>query len=424
MDKRHSSLSSRARSPRPTAYRKRSNSFPISEALGCSTPEAELILAEGRAARRSRLADRHRGRSRRNDNHPFNPKDHIGYLTQRSGISEAADWHSLSPPGPNPSRHVRVPSDATDRSTSTIVAPNQQVVQEASDGSNQAASPLGDYSAQLARFIQSQLNSIPAYTSGDNSISPRSSPDLTFARSASPIKSLKSPALPHAKPVSMKRPIGAPSIIQIPSIHPPERSAFSEWSSTDDETDDEAPPLPDTEIAQPVPKSDSYTPSVLRYYDQSNDSTFLFTSTPMADDKDEPYTANGFSFPRTSSPPETQARRASTRHEEYPSSDSRLSILSSSSAPSLSSISAGSYFEQNVPISQVSDLKNRLLAAVTPPLGKVIPAISPFEGADLANVHDMLVQSQRSVLVDGMSFDMVRDFAAPNEGMRRCQTQC
>lgn len=423
MDKRHSSPSPRTRSPRPrpSTHRKRSNSFPISEALGCSTPEAELILAEGRAALRSRLPDRHRGRSRRSDIQPFNPKHHIAYLAQSPVVSEYADRDTLSPTRPGPPRHARIPSDATDRSTSTIVAPNQQHVPEASNTPNPASSPLGDYSAQLAKFIQSQLNSIPAYTSSDCSISPRSCPELIFASNASPIKS---PALPPAKPVSMKRPIGAPSLIQIPTIRPPERSAFSEWSSTDDEADDEAPSLPGNETAQPAPKANSYTPSVPSYYEQSSGSTFLFTSTPMGDDEDELHTAKAFSFPAIPSPSKPHAECPSTRDEDCPSLDSRLFLMSSSSAPSLSSISPGSYFEQKMPLSHMPDLKNRLLAAVTPPPGKVIPAISPFEGADLANVHDILVQSQRSVLVDGMSFDMVRDFATPDESMRRYQTRC
>ncbi|KAL1606784.1 hypothetical protein SLS60_004191 [Paraconiothyrium brasiliense] len=420
MDKRHSSPSSRARSPRPRTQRKRSNSFPISDALGCSTPEAELILAEGRAALRSRLADRQRGRSRREYIQTFNPKDHIGHLVQHSVASEATD-QDVSPPGSKPARHARIPSDATDRSTSTIVAPNQPRLQESYSNPTLTIGPIGDYSAQLAKFIKSQLNSIPTYTPGETSISPKSCPDLSFARSPS----LRSPALSPAKPVSMKRHVGAPSLIEIPSIRPPARSAFSAWSSTDDEADDEAPPVPDTEDIQEAPKA-SYTPSVLRYYEQTDDSTFLFSSTPTGDDEeDKPDIGKAFSFPAIPAPSETRVEPSSTRDEDYPSSDlSRLSLLSSSSAPSLSSISTGSYFEHKTPLSQVPDLKNRIIAAVTPPLNKVIPAISPFEGADLANVHDILVQSQRSVLVDGMSFDMVRDFATPKENIRPYQTQC
>jgi hypothetical protein len=306
--------------------------------------------------------------------HIFNPKDHIAYLAQYAVTSEAVDRHSSSPE-PRPGRHARIPSDVTDRSTSTIVAPNQLAVQETFDDPNQAASPLGDYSAQLAKFIQSQLNSIPAYTSGDSAISPRSCPDLSFAQAPS----LKSPTLPPAQSMSMKRPVGAPSLIQIPSIRPPERSAFSEWSSTDDEADDEAPPLPDTKTVQPAPPTDPYTPSsVLHYYEQSNDSTFLFPSTPLGNDQDEPYTAKLFFSPAVPGLPGTQGE---------PSSES--------------------YFENNLPLSQVPDLKNRILAAVTPPPGKVLPAMSPFERSDLANVHGIMVQPQRSIFVDGLSFDMV-----------------
>ncbi|KAJ4356180.1 uncharacterized protein N0V89_004210 [Didymosphaeria variabile] len=322
MDNRHSSPPSRARSPRPSTQRKRSNSFPISDALGCSTPEAELILAEGRAALRSRLADRQRGRSRRDYIQTFNPKDHIGHLVQHPVVSEATDRDALSPPGSKPARHARIPSDATDRSTSTIVAPNQPSLQESSSNPTLTTGPIGDYSAQLAKFIQSQLNSIPTYTPGETSISPRSCPDLSFVRSPS----LRSPALSPAKPVPMKRHVGAPSLIEIPSIRPPARSAFSAWSSTDDEADDEAPPLPDTADIQEAPKA-SYTPSVLRYYEQTNDATFLFSSTPMGDDaKDKPSTAKAFSFPANPAPLETRAEPSSTRDEDYPSSDlSRVS---------------------------------------------------------------------------------------------------
>lgn len=421
MDKRHSSPSSRTRNPRPRTHRKRSNSFPISDALGCSTPEAELILAEGRAALRSRLADRQRGRPKRDDIQTFRPKDHIGYLVQPSVDSEASS-RSSSPPASRITRHNRIPSDATDRSTSTIIAPNQPTVQETSSSPSLATSPLGDYSAQLASFIRSQLNSIPTYTPGADSISPRSCPDLSFARTPS----IKSPALSPAKPVAMKRHVGAPSLIEIPSIRPPARSAFSAWSSTDDETDDEAPPLPlDDAATEVAPKAETYTPSVLRYYEHTNDSSFLFSSTPLGDDE-APDTTKTLSFPaKPAASKPHQPDPSKFQDEDYPSSDvSGLSLMSTSSAPSLSSISTGSYFENRLPLSQVPNLKNRIIAAVTPPPGKVIPAISPFEGADLSNVHDILVQSQQRILVDGMSFDMVRDFTAPDEGMKRYQTPC
>ncbi|KAJ4297745.1 hypothetical protein N0V90_005640 [Kalmusia sp. IMI 367209] len=416
MNKRYSSPYSRTESPRPTTYRKRSNSLPISDALGCSTPEAELILAEGRAAIRSRFADQQRGRRTRDGVETFNPRDHIRYLVQGSTVSEATDESSLSPPEPKPARHTRIPSDATDRSTSTIIAPIQPTVEDTSSTPTLATSPLGDYSAHLAKFIQSQLNSIPTYRPGDTT-SPQSCPDLSFQS--------RSPPISPAKQVPIRRHVGAPSLIEIPSIRPPARSAFSAWSSTDDGTDDEPLSLHSNEPSQPDRKVDTYTPSVLRYYEQANDSTFLFSSTPPGDE-DHPDTAKAFSFPKVTELPESTAESNSAPHvEDYPSSVlSRLSLVSASSAPSFSSISTASYFEYSMPIPHASGLKDRIIAAVTPPPGKVIPAISPFEGAALANVHDVFVQSQQRVLVDGMSFDMVRDFSMPDEGMRRVSTPC
>lgn len=217
----------------------------------------------------------------------------------------------------------------------------------------------------------------------------------------------------------MRRHVGAPSVIAIPTTRPPARSAFSAWSSTDDETDDEAPPLPDAHVSQ-TGRKDTYTPSVLQYYEQSNGSTFLFSSTPAGEEED-PDTAKAFSFPGNSELPGTSDEPATTaENENYISPAlSRLSLMSSSSAPSFSSISTGSYFEYKMEIPQVVGM----LDGTIPP-GKIVPAMSPFEGAALANVHDILVQSQQRVLVDGMSFDMMRDFSMPMGGSRHVQTPC
>lgn len=406
MDKRHSSPAS---SPRPRAFRKRSNSFPISEALGCSTPEAELILAEGRAAVRTRLANRQRVR-RREGAETFRPKDHIGYLTQRPVVPAADDTSSTTPPAPRAVRHSRIPSDAsnaTDRSTSTIVAPGQSSEEPCSRSPVLSASPLGDYSAHLAQFIQSQLNSIPTYRVG-TAISPRSCPNLPSSQSRpqSPVKHMTMP---------MRRHLDAPSSIAIPSVRPPARSAFSEWSSTDDDTDDEAPTLLSTSASRALQKTETYTPSVLGYYEQPNDSTFLFPSTPDEEEED-PDTAKANSFPNNSDLPGMPDGPVAAAHEDdYASSAfSRISLVTSSSAPSISSISTGSYFEFKMGLSQPADMA----------VEKVVPAVSPFEGAALANVHDILVQSQQRVLVDGMSFDIIRDFSMPVEGSRRIQTPC
>ncbi|KAF2689525.1 hypothetical protein K458DRAFT_413803 [Lentithecium fluviatile CBS 122367] len=412
MDKRHTSLSSRrGNSPRPRNHRKRSNSLPIVEALGCSTSEAELILREGRAAVRSRQA-RRGGRGVR-DVEAFRPRNHLKYLHGRSEAPVDNSEGSLSTSHSRRSGHSRFPSDATDRSTSTIIAPNQPPVDEPRTTANPVGWPLGDYSANLAKFIQSQLNSIPSYNPANPAISPCSCPDLSFSSRTPPQSPTK----------WTRRPSDAPQSIEIPPIRPPLQSTFSAWSSTDDDTDDEVPPLPDADKLSMV---DSHTPSVLGYYESS--SSFLFSSTPLEED-DGPDTAKGTSFPNQSELPLLSSeQQPPSDRGDYPSSAlSSHPQLSSSSAPSISSTSTASYFECKRPISLAPQLRDRIIAAITPPPmhRKVIPAISPFEGQALANLHDITVdENLRRVLVDGMSFDMVRDFAMPDEGLRRVPTPC
>jgi len=399
---------SRSISPRPVPYRQRSNSFPIVDALGCSTPEAELILAEGRAAVRSRHSSaRRRGRSRR-EIETFRPQDHISYLAPsptQSGVTVDALAATARLRAP---RHARIPSDATDRSTSTIVAPHQSAAEDSRIDNALAASPLGDYSAHLAKFIQSQLNSIPTYRP-DHCISPRSCPDLSFPSRTSSQSSVK-PARRH---------VDAPRVIEIPAIRPPLKSTFSAWSSTDDETDEDIPPPPNHEMTREAPKPDTYTPSLLCYYEQPREESFLFPSSPP-DESEYQDSAKSFTYASRPNflPSSTEVAILALGQDGNSSrARSRASQFSSSSAPSLSSTSTGSYFDYKLPISRAPGSKNA-------PLGKVITAISPFEGGALANVHDIIVQSQQKIVVDGMFFDMVRDFAMPDEGIRTVPTPC
>jgi hypothetical protein len=409
MDKRH-----RRESPRPETHRKRSNSLPLVEALGCSTPEAELVLREGRAAVRNRQARRHRRCAR--DIETFRPRDHLKYLDRGSVASSSSEDPDSTTHSRRRRRHSRFPSDATDRSTSTIIAPTQSSAGEPQTSTIPVGRPLGDYSANLAKFIQSQLNSIPSYNSAQSSLSPCSCPDLSFP-SRTP---------PQSPNRWTRRPSDAPQSIEIPPIRPPLQSTFSAWSSTDDETDDtddEVPPLPSAEVLRNV---NSYTPSVLGYYE--NSSSFLFTSTPLEED-DGLETAKGVSFPNQSELllPST-GQQSSSSNGDYPSSAlSTRPQLTSSSAPSISSASTASYFECKRPISLAPELRDRIIAAVTPPLfpRKVVCASSPFEGQALANLHDMTVdENMRRVLVDGMSFDMIRNFTMSDEGLMRVPTPC
>jgi hypothetical protein len=411
MQSRHSSPSRRAQSPRPNTHRQRSNSFPIVEALGCSTPEAQLILAEGRAAVRKRRA---RGRCNQSFNDEdittFHPKHHLKYLQSEAEHGRA----TATPTSPNArSCHTRTSSNITDRSTSTIIAnPCDTELRSAMS----PVSPLGNYSAHLAQFIKAQLKSIPTYQPEHdplNALSPRSCPEFSFP--------MRSPPLSPGR--STQRQAEAPRAIDIPPVRPPMRSAFSAWSSADDEEDveDDTHSLPDMEqyAASALSKASNYTPSVLGYYELSNNASFLFSSTPL-EDEEQTGTAKSSVFPH----PSAQLSSAPESHSDtgYPSSCLSRPQLVTSSAPSYSSssASASSYFDYKRPLTIAPQLKDRIIAALTPPHSKTVPAISPWEGGAIANVHDVFVESQQRVHVDGMSFDMLRDFVVPS----RLTTPC
>lgn len=413
MQHRHCSPSRRAESPRPGTQRQRSNSFPIVEALGCSTPEAQLILAEGKAAVRKRRARGRRNRSFDDEDSgpPFRPQDHLKYLDGTVGLAWTIEKPALSE---TRSCHARIPSNATDRSTSTIVAPPRDT--ELRDIAS-PTSPLGNYSAHLAQFIKAQLKSIPTYQSEHEfvtALSPRSCPEFSFP--------LRTPPLSPNR--SVRRPVEAPKAIDIPPVRPPMRSAFSTWSSTeeDDENESDAPSLPDMDqfTMGVLSKTSTYTPSVLGYYEDSNNASFLFSSTPI-EDEEGPDTAKGHNFPVQPLLPGSTSE--SQDDNNYPSSLSQPQ-LTSSSAPSYSSssASASSYFDCKRPLAIAPQMKDRIIAALTPPhpRGKIISAISPWEGGAIANVHDVYVESQQRVHVDGMSFDMLRDFIAPGRVTTPC----
>ena len=402
MEQRHSSPASRGKNgrPRPSIHRKRSNSVPFVEALGCSTPEARLMVAEGRAA----VRNRRRGRQNRPVNEEasattFDPRDHLKYLD--SSYQE----HDSPRPQTAKVNHSRHPSDATDKSSSTIVAPTR----EGETSGNGSPSPLGDYSANLASFIKAQLKSIPTYTSSPNQISPRSCPDFSFQ--------LRTP--PQSPNKFARKLADAPRVISIPPVRPPMQSAFSAWSSTDDSEDDDVPALPEinqyNQAAVSKATSNGSTSSVLGYYAGSNDS-FLFSSTPS----DEPHTTKGSLLLNAPALMYSSIGPYSPPHDDdpdyYPSSySSRPQLTSSEPSISSSSASASSYFECKRPASNLfpPDMKDRIIAAVTPPKGKMLTAISPFEGAAISSVHDVFIESQHKVHVDGMSFDMLRDLVFP-----------
>lgn len=377
------------------------------------------MIAEGKAAVHSRRRNQ-RNRSVQDERITvFNPRDHIKYLNGAASPKHVQD--EASPSEPATCRHARVPSNATDHSIETVVPRSSHgnlPTKSASVGS------LGDYSANLALFIKEQLKSIPTYQPNQGALSPassRSCPDFPFPQRSSP----------HSPIIEIRRPIEAPKIIEIPAVRPPMQSAFSAWSSTDDEADDEVFPLPD---AEPITgdmlskASVSSTPSILSYYQNSNHRSFLFSSTPMWE-LGSPCMAKEPSLPdmpirRDSTTEPHCSPREDDNNNYYSSSQSSHPQLTSSSVPSSTSLGSNlSYFDcKQRPISIASHMRERIIAALTPPQhkGKVLTAISPFEGAVLTNVHDVFVESRQRVRVDGLAFDMLRDFTFPS----RITTPC
>jgi hypothetical protein len=338
----------------------------------------------------------------REDRDVYNPRDYLKFLHTDVEISEKARQDSVAADDRKMPQHSRFLSDVSDSSISTI----RPTTNTSDDTTVPVTSTLGDYSANLAKFIQAQLTSIPSFQQPQLPLSPSSCPDLSHMQTP-----------PQSPTKSIRRPADAPRTISIPPIRPPMRSAFSEWSSTDDE-DDERSLL---EYNMTTVKIN--TPAVLPYYQNSNDSSFLFTSTPH-EDEDSPNTAKAFCFPNQKELPGSTTDIHSPLHKKNDDASSVSSTrpqLTPSSAPSFSSVSTGEYFDFRLN----AQMKARIVAAVTPPQipRKTIPAISPFEPA-FSNTHSVLIENEHRLRVDGMSFDMLGDFNASAGGMRRVQTPC
>lgn len=398
-------------SPRPPVQRKRSNSFPIVEALGCSDAEASLILAEGRAAISRRQRNPERG-SRVRRYHSVN-ETRSSYKPSNLSAEPKVDRPELSHEEiVEPSNHARVHSDHSIKSTSTIKGLDHSAPTSPSNN------PLGNYSANLAKFIQSQLNSISSYRTTHPLSFPRSCPNLLQTSQRSSTSSIAHTA---------NRPMEAPQLISIPPPRPPLRSAFSAWSSADEsgnDTDDERPPLPTVDRARQESRASTYT-NYLAYYEHVTPSTFLFPSTPLEENENPTV--------KTDEPSEDVSRPSLRMSRSHPQTPERSHTQSTSSTAysnpqltSSSSTTASSYFDRR-PLSIGPDLKERVIAAVSPyekRKTKVLTAISPFEGAALTRVHDILVKNPNRVVVEGLAFDLPREFKMPVEGVRQVRTPC
>ncbi|KAF2745885.1 hypothetical protein M011DRAFT_495369 [Sporormia fimetaria CBS 119925] len=407
MENRHSSPSSGATSPRPMPQRQRSNSFPLVEALGCSTPEARLVLAEGRAAVQRRYANQRRRRNLAEESEKvttFRPRDHWDHLNHQSStesdVGNIGFAYSKRP-------HSRTPSDSTDRSTSTVTLTGPSTASASGTG---PTSPIWDYSANLAKFVQTQLNSISSYN------------PMAYLRAcpeaAPPPKLSTGPQSPQVSQLPTRterqRSLETPGVIEMPPVRPPLRSAFSAWSSTEEGTEDEVSPHHGDALQRKASRASNHTPStILRYYENGSASSFLLTSTPL-EEIEERRLASATSNPLANYDAFNSRSAASIDANTPFSTLSTQPQLCSSSAPSLSSISTASYFECKRGKPRQTYIANGLLAAASPdPVkSKYITAISPFEGEHLTTVHDIRIEGQTRVHVDGHSFDLVRTFNA------------
>lgn len=258
------------------------------------------------------------------------------------------------------------------------------------------ASPLYDYSANLAKFIKAQLNSIPTYQPRD-APSSRSCPNI-------PVRPHTPPESPASPPKIFRRPVDGPQVIEIPPVRPPLRSAFSEWSSTDDEQDNEdeidhdqdIPPLPVTTPSRRDSMTGDYTPSILGYYGKSSWSSVSHSATPES----QHLFAKGFQFPPVPQIP-TSA----------PQSTSSSSRQDDNIPPDVS------YFHSGRPTKRQPKPEERGPYSATP-----IEDISPIED-DSPQVHRAVAiayTAPQRVFVEGMSFDLV-----PNEyTARRVHAHC
>ncbi|KAF2201334.1 hypothetical protein GQ43DRAFT_480784 [Delitschia confertaspora ATCC 74209] len=430
---------SRSASPRPQVERQRSNSLPLVDALGCSAEEARIILAEGRAAVLSRHPPtRREGQAKRrplslyqhehvNNNDTittFRPQDHIHYLaphyasstvsTHSEEFDEVEEDDDVAAANVRGSFHTRMPSNQTDTSTSTITGPKSPDLPSLSPPFPPGpGSPLGSYSSNLAKFIQTQLNSIPSYkpsqsvSSGSfHSVSSGSSQSVSS--SSSSIQTIR-PRSSARSPSMSKKPIDDPPILEMPPIRPPLRSAFSAWSSTDDETDTEEdlPPLPTLDGPRKDSITGQYTPSILHYYEQSPSKSYLLSSSPN-EEVEHPFRQD-FRFPAVpQTPPDTIPRslpasshKPASRSDDVPSV-SHAPDMTSSSGRSTSSDS--SYFETRGrgPSKQRSALRDKIVAAVTP-----TERLTPFEEGGSHSMQKIFPSPNR-VMVNGMSFDLIR----------------
>ena len=432
---------------RPRVQRQRSSSLPFIQAIEVTATEAAIMFAAEQAAtsrRRACSPDRHQQRRRRRRPQSADParaadparndpsQDETG--DKDNGPSEDLQQQQPSAqPRSNPS-----PPPASHRPDVDLAAPKPRQPSVTGLMSEELhallplpQNPLNTYSANLARFIQSRINSIRSAIPAPplSPSSPCSCPELSQFYPFSDLPSPTDPGpsgpsglLDHnpfeaidplipANPTDSTDPpnLANPSAsrvernlsIALPPLpfpfRPPLRSTFSNWSSTSGCNSpaawaDEPPPSP------LVLNGDSIasTPSILELY-ASATSRSGFAGTPLDDPVAEEGagaagagagSGSGSAPAPTSAPPSAPA----------PSSAPAPASVSASPSPA-----AAATPDQSA---EPSFLRPSYFSPRHCPQ-QVLAAISPYEGGALTRVVDVFIQAPNRVVVEGMAFEMV-----------------
>lgn len=431
---------------RPRVQRQRSSSLPFIQAIEVTATEAAIMFAAEQAAtsrRRVRSPDRQQQRRQRRPqsadlawaadlarNVPSS-QDEAG--DKDNGPSEDLQQQPSAQPRSNP---PPPPASHPPDVDPAALKPRQPSITGLVSEELHALlplpqNPLNTYSANLARFIQSRINSIRSAIPAPplSPSSPCSCPELSQFY---PFSDLHSPTDPDG-PQSPSGPSGLlnpnpfeaidpliptkptdsidppnfanPSALRVERnlsialpplpfpFRPPLRSTFSNWSSTSGCNSPAAwadEPLP----SPPVLNGDSIasTPSILELY-ASATSRSGFAGTPL----DDPVAEEGVG-----------AAGAGAGSAPAPTS-APPSALASPSAPALASVSVSPSPAAAATPDQPAEpsfLRPSYFSPRHCPQ-QVLAAISPYEGGALTRVVDVFIQAPNRVVVEGMAFEMV-----------------
>ena len=435
---------------RPRVQRQRSSSLPFIQAIEVTATEAAIMFAAEQAAtsrRRAHSPDRQQQRRRRPQSaDPAQAVDLVRNVPSSQDEAENKDNGSSEDLQQQPSAQPRSnppPPPASHRPDVDPAAlkPRQPSITGLVSEELHALlplpqNPLNTYSANLARFIQSRINSIrsaiPAPPLSPSSpSSPCSCPELSqfypFPDPPSPTdpdgppspsgpSGLLNPnpfeAIDPLIPTNLTDSTDPPNLanpsalrvernlsIALPPLpfpfRPPLRSTFSNWSSTSGCNSPAAwadEPLP----SPPVLNGDSIasTPSILELY-ASVTSRSGFAGTPL----DDPVAEEGVGAAGAGASASASAGSVpAPAPTSVPPSAPALASVSTSPSPA-----AAATPDQSA---EPSFLRPSYFSPRHCPQ-QVLAAIPPYEGGALTRVVDVFIQAPNRVVVEGMAFEMV-----------------